>query len=254
MSKKIGLLLRSYAKTDEDVPSVVERAVKSITVAYGLRFWPLVPVFGAIVVLVPCDHDCKKTANAILRTLPHYYIDQNVYVVEVLGHHSCGALNDGMDILATLGMDYSVVVSNKAIESLTADTMEVMTEAFEKGAKAVGVAVDELQGAVLTGRIQNTFSGWDIKALREIGGFDSEIGVEEIAPTVRLIQKYGPCIAVLHPHDVPPLDIRKSAEGEARHAEVMNTKIERQIAEVKRLDVDFSFIKSGIMPGYPITV
>ncbi|MBI5401170.1 MAG: hypothetical protein HZB12_03605 [Candidatus Yonathbacteria bacterium] len=257
MSKKIGLLLRSYAKTAEDVPGVVERALKSINRVSNL--WRLrddSPAFNQIIIVTPIDYDCSETAEAIrtiLCTRAWQYIE-NVTVLEAPGHHSCGALNSGVDILATLGVGYTVIVSNKAIAALTADTTEAIIEAFDVGAKAVGVAVDELQDVVLDGRIQNTCAGWEINALRAVGGFDSEKGVEEIASTVRLIREYGACIAVLDPKKKPVLDIRKTADGKARHDEVMNTKIARQLAEVERVGSDFNFIKSGIMPGYPLTV
>lgn len=208
--------------------SVVERAIKSIKYAYELRtvLFPR-PVFDAIVVLVPYDYDCGETANAIIRALPHSYINQNVYVVNVLGHHSCEALNNGMEILATLGMDYAIVLSNKALQTLTSGTIEAMLEAFNKGAKIIGVAIDELQDVVLEGRVQNTFAGWDVRALRGVGGFDSEKGVEEVSSTVRLIRRHGPCIAVLDPEEKPALHIRESADGKAHHEEVLTTKIAR---------------------------
>lgn len=253
--KKIGLLLRSYAKNPEDVPGVVARAVKSIRHASGLCDKNGEQVFTSIIVLIPREYDRGYTGRAILRQLETSLILHMVAVFEVAGHHSCGVLNHGIKLLDDIGIDFAAIVSNKAIEALTVDNVEAMLEAFDKGAKVVGVAVaDELQNAVLDGRIQNTFAGWDIKALREIGGFDSEIGIEEIAPTVRMIHKYGPCIATILPGSMPVLDIRRTADGEARHAAVMNTKIERQVAEVQRLDVDFSFIKSGVMPDYKPTV
>lgn len=250
MGKKIGLLLRSYAKKAEDVPGVVARAIKSIEHASGLRNEDGRPLFVDIVVVVPREYDCGYTAGAILKELPSSLL-RRVSAFEVPGHHSCRALNGGIDVLASLGVDYAIIISNKAIEALTASTVKAVLEALDKGAKVVGVAIDELQDVVLEGRIQNTFSGWDVQALLAVGGFDSEKGVEEVAPTVRLIRKYGPCIAVLNPNKKLALDIRKTADGDARHKEVMTTKLERQLAEAKRVGADFDFIKDGIMPGYP---
>jgi len=253
MSKKIGLLLRNFAKTSTAADEVVRRAVKSITRAHDLRGKNGEPVFEAVIVLVPEEHDYGGTANAIIRALPADYIEQRAYVLEVSGHHSCEALNEGIEILANMEVDYAVILSNKAIRALTSNVLEAMLEAFAKGAKVVGVAVDELREFVLEGRIQNTFAGWDIKALQEVGGFDSETGVEEISPTVRLVREYGPCIAVLDPHEKPALDIRKTDDGHARHNEVMTTKLTRQQQEVERIGADFAFIRSGIMPGCPIS-
>lgn len=254
MSKKIGLLLRSYAKKPEDVAGVAARAIKSIEHARSLYDDSGDLMIGKIVVLIPADYDCGETAFAIIQALPVSVPEDEVFVIEVLGHHSCGALNHGVEVLSTLGVEYAVIISNKAIEALTTDTMVAMSEALDNGAKVVGVAVDELQEIVLEGRIQNTFAGWDIRALLDVGGFDSENGVEEFSPTVRLILEHGPCIAVLDPTDKPALDIRKSADGKARHEEVMTTKRKRQQEEADRMEVDFIFIKNGIMPGYPRTI
>lgn len=250
--KKIGLLLRSYAKKEEDVPSVVERALKSIEHASKLRDRGYRTLFSSILVLVPRDYDCGLTADLIREQIARRDFSTRVMVAKTDGHHSCGTLNSGINFLESReNLDYAVIISNKAIEALTVETMESMLEAFDRDAKVVGVAVDELQDVVLEGRIQNTFSGWDIQALRDVGGFDSEKGVEEISPTVRLIRQYGPCVAVLDSKEKPALDIRQSADGKARHEEVMTTKLARQQKEADRMGVDFSFIKSGIMPGYP---
>lgn len=250
--KKIGLLLRSYAKNPEDVPGVVTRAVKSIRHASSLRDENGEQIFTSIIVLIPREYDRGYTGRAILRQLETSLILHMVAVFEVAGHHSCGVLNHGIKLLDDIGIDFAVIVSNKAIEALTADKVEAMLEAFDKGAKVVGVAVDELGDGVIEGRIQNTLSGWDVKALLKVGGFDSEIGVEEISPTVRLVREYGPCIAPLVPHNAAPLDIREG--GEVRHSEVIETKLTRQLAEVARVDSNFTFIQSGVMPDYPLTV
>lgn len=254
MNKKIGLLLRSYAKKPAAVEEVVHRAVKSITRAHDLRDKNGDPMFEAVVVLVPKEHDYGGTANAIIKALPSEYIEQRAYVLEVPGHHSCGALNVGIEILAGMEIDYAVILSNKAIQALSVNVLEAMLEAFAAGAKVVGVAVDELQEFVLEGRIQNTFAGWDVQALREVDGFDSLTGVEEVTPTVRLLWTYDKCIAVLVPDEAVPLNIRASADGKARHEEVMNTKLARQQEAIQNMGVDFEYIKNGMMAGFPKSV
>lgn len=253
MRKKIGLLLRSYAKTPEDVSGVVARAVRSVTHASSLIDLNGEAIFHTIMVLVPRDYDCGGAAKALKKELK-LFEDCDPYIVslEVYGHHSCEALNRGIELCEYL--EYAVIASNKAIQALTIESITAMRYAFDQGAKVVGVSVEELQEVILDGRVQNTFAGWNVRALREVGGFDSEKGVEEVSPTVRLIRRYGPCIAVLDPKEKPTLDIRKSADGKARHDEVMMTKIARQQEEVDRMGVDFNFIKSGIMPGYPQSV
>lgn len=254
MSKKIGLLLRSFAKTGEEVSGVVERATKSIQRAASMRYHRAnsMFMFESIVVVVPGDFDCGTTATEIKREARNWFSQFEVLTPN--GHHSCEALNEGVKFLAGQGIDYVVIISNKAIEAMNETILSSMLEAFDNGAKVVGVAVDELRDVVGSGRVQNTFAGWDIKAFLEVGGFDSSTGVEEIAPSVRLIQKYGPCVAALLPSEVSSLNIRKSVDGEARHKEVMTTKLDRQEKECERLGIDFKFIESGIMTGYPQTV
>jgi len=254
LSKKIGLLLRSYAKTTEDVPGVVSRALKSIEHACSLRDKNGERIFSRVAVIVPRDHDCGHTRWEIVRALPISELFQPALIRDVPGHHSCGALNEGIVILDSFNIDYAVIISNKAIKALTVPVVEAIIEAFAKGAKVVGVAVDELQEFVLEGRIQNTFAGWDVRALREVGGFDSLAGVEEVTPTVRLLWTYDKCIATLVPKEVPTLDIRKTNDGKARHEEVMKTKLDRQQEEVEKVGVDFNFIKNGMMAGYPKSV
>jgi len=130
----------------------------------------------------------------------------------------------------------------------TKKVLQSADEAFESGAAVVGVVVDELESIILSGCVQNTFAIWDQS---KFPGFQTDLGVEEIDPLVRLVQEHGQCIAVLDPSEKPRLNVRKSADGAARHREVMETKLARQQQEVDRLGIDFDFIRSGILPGYP---
>ncbi len=253
MSKKFGLLLRSYAKTKAEVSGVVERAIASIRRADEMRDEEGNAQFGQIVVIVPRDYDCSSTAELIRKHMDFIVPNSRVAVIEPKGHHSCGALNAGVDLLWDACYKRVVIISNKTIVALTAPAMTAISAAFQEGAKVVGVAVDELGDIVRQGRVQNTFAAWDIKALVGVGVFDSDGGVEEIAPSIRLVRKYGQCIAVLIPSEIPVLDIRQSQDGVARHREVMVTKIARQGHEMFRLDADHDFLEKGIMPGYPKT-
>lgn len=250
---EFGVILRSYAKNSEEVPAVVARAVRSIKHIWSVRDKNDRHIFKSVVVVVPKDYDCGLTAKAVRMALPPYdpFFEFNSMVIEPKGHHSCEALNEGVSVLYEQGIDYVEIVSNKAIGAMTHANCYLMLEAFRRGAKVVGVATDELADIVKAGRVQNTFAGWEVKALLEVGGFDSQTGVEEIAPSVRLIQKYGPCIGVIAPAEMPALDIRKSADGVARHNEVMTTKNSRQCDECDRMGVDFEFIKQGILVRYP---
>ena len=250
--KKIGLLLRSYASQRKDVLGVVDRAVESIKRASRLQKDGK-PIFDQMVILVPSNYDCSITADAIRRELEMFQIPR-VMILEAEGDHASDVLNVGTDLLLGYGIDHAVIASNKAINALTVENMSAIIRAFDKGAKAVGVAIYELQDIILQGRLQNTFCCWDIKALQAVGGFDSKIAVEEIAPIVRLIREYGPCIAVIVPSQMPSLAIRRSAEGIARYKAVTGTKTTRQTEELQRVDSTFEFVQSGIMPDYPLTV
>lgn len=252
--QQYGLILRSYAKSKDEAPKVVDRAIKSINHAKWVYLKKGIAAFGRIVVVTPKDYDCGATAVLLREKLFLEKIDDRVLVIEPEGHHSREALNAAVELLADEGYTKTVIISNKAIANLKGATMQAVEVAFEQGAKVVGVAIDEMRDVVREGRIQNTFAAWDIPAILNVGVFDAADGVEEVAPSVRILQKHGPCIAVLVPEDVPPLDIRESADGVARHKEVMDTKHDNQMSECERLGVDFSFIKSGVMPGYPAIV
>ncbi len=253
MSAKIGLLLRSYAKESSDAEDVAKRAIKSVKNAYHLFDESGNHIFEQIVVLVPRDYDCGDTALLIREKLLQERLTDRTVVSSPQGHHSCGVLNAGIEILESEGVGYAVIISNKAIAALNHSVMRAIAAAFEEGAKVVGVAVDELQDVVIAGRVQNTFAAWDIQTLIDVGGFDSENGEEEIAPSIQLVRKYGQCIAALVPSEVIVLDIRKSPDGVARHHEVMTTKATRQHSAADRLGTNFMFIQNGIMPGYPKT-
>lgn len=239
--KKIGILFRSYAKTSELLPEVEKRALKSARIACGL---------GRTYFCVPVEYDCGKTAGCLRELFARNSLDASV--LECVGHHSAGSLNAAVNSIFTDGLTHVAIISNKAVNYLTAEAMAMANEAFMDGAKVVGFAIDELAEIVREGRIQNTFAIWNIEGLMmlDVPGFNSETGVEEIALSVRLIRKYGPCIAVLIPSS-GKLDVRQSKDGEERHKEVMETKFRRQFEEAQRVGADFDFIKVGIMLGYP---
>ena len=170
--------------------------------------------------------------------------------MSVAGYHSCEVLNAGIEKLHELNVDITIILSNKAVEYINNCTLVSIGEAFDSGAKIVGVAVDELKEGVCKGFVQNTFTAWNSDDLRSVGGFDSKIDVEEVAPSIKMIRKFGKCIAIL----VPPsqvLEVRSSGDGQDRHSEVMQNKINNQDLEVQRLGVERSFLTDGILDGYP---
>ncbi|MFA5831671.1 MAG: hypothetical protein WC878_07645 [Candidatus Paceibacterota bacterium] len=112
----------------------------------------------------------------------------------------------------------------------------------------VGVRIKELND-VQDSPIQNTFAVWDMKTMpfneKHQWGFDSELGVEEVAPLIRLQKLYGKCAAVINAEG--SLDIRESEDGKARHKEVRDTKRALQEQEAKRLGVTLDFVKENIV-------
>jgi hypothetical protein len=246
---KTALLVRSYTPNDGEVADRAERALKVAQAASTFDSIALVAF------LVPTDHDCGKTAQAIRNRLYDAGANNKTIVIEAGGHHSCGALNEALRDLNAKYVERVVIMSGKAQGYLTGATLGGIDEAFVKGAKIVGVAVDEHVELVHEGRVSNTFCAWDLNALLDVGGFDSDVGVEEIAAALKIVhanEHKGPCIAVLDAPGV--LDVLKVASAKARHAEVMATKTSRQQSEAARLGYNLKFLKTGIMPGYPKAV
>lgn len=237
-----GVLVRAYAKESEKMPEVVARAVENAKI--------LSKIFVGVAIVVPRDYDCGSTAEKIREGLALLEL-QNIIVVEPHGHHSREALNEGILelVLRFDVIDRVAIISGKAVGNISPAVMTGVNEAFENGARVVGLAIEKLAPIVLEGRVQNTFAVWDIPSFVEVGGFASKEGVEEIEPLVELVRQFGKCIAVLQPKDGGKLVIRDG--GHDRHKEVINYKIERQQSAVSCLGVDFTFIQSGILPGYP---
>lgn len=248
--RSYDLVLRVYTPKPEEVAARVERALKHVrqVVELSKEF----PALRRVVLLVPRDYDCGQTYQALSAGVDAEGLLDRVATYAPSGHHSCEVLNFGLRI-AHLDASHAIVISGKAMPNLTSSALRRIDQAFEKGAKVSGLAVDELRDIVLGGCIQNTFAVWEADALWQVGGFDSSTGVEEIAPLARLVRKFGPCIAPIDP-GAGKLDIHASETARARHHEVMTTKIVRQKAELKRVDADFSDVVSGLMPGYPRSI
>lgn len=242
--RKYGILVRVYTPKPEEVPDRVERALGHAR--HILEVMNEFPAMKRAIFLVPSDHDCKETLLALRTRFAHEAISiSKITVLSFPGHHSCEVLNRGLTELS-YDTSHALIVSGKMISYLTRAALLSIDQAFERGAKVVGVAADELRDIVLAGRIQNTFAGWDITALLDEYAFDSKGGVEEVAPLIRLARRFGRCIAPID-IDGGVLDVHASETAIARHKKVMATKIARQTAECERLDSSFEFIQSAIM-------
>ncbi len=236
-----GVLLRVYTPKAEEVPDRVKRATLHVRqIQEVAREFPRLK---KTMLLVPRDHDCGKTAAALREAVEEF--GTSVEVLDPPGYHSMEVLNEGVHALES-HVSHAIIISGKALSYLTAKNLVTVDDAVSAGAKVAGLALPELAGIVRSGRIQNTFAVWDIEALTSVGGFDSKLDVEEVAPIIRLIRLYGPCVAPLECGGTG-LDIHGSETAQARHEEVMRTKIEAQQHECERLEATFETIKAGVI-------
>ncbi len=235
-SKKIGALLRCFAKKPEFVEGAVAQtlslAEKFATIKVGGQ-----SVVSRIEVLIPRDEsytdvDCGETALAMRTAIDSLaWAKGRVFVSEVKhGDLFCGILNYGMARLLRAGCDYGIIASKEAGSYFNQETAEALVKAAEDGARAIGLAISELTDSIMEGRIANTMGMWHITSLMQVGGFDLRsakpkkasvfrgkalvgwddareeslwsydlASVEEIIPLVRLVDTFGPCIAPLFP-------------------------------------------------------
>ncbi|MBI1974292.1 MAG: hypothetical protein HYS51_00300 [Candidatus Zambryskibacteria bacterium] len=179
--------------------------------------------------LVPTDYDFGGTSHALDEALLNF---SKADVVSAEGHHSSFAINVVLKDLAFHNFTHVLIASNKAISYLDEDVVRRAMAQFGVGMRVVGVRIKELDD-VHEMQIENTLAFWELNALKRVGWFDSEVGVEEITPLIRITRKYGQCAALISGVD-GQLSIRHSEDGRNRHKEVKETKRERQEKEAQR--------------------
>lgn len=233
---KTAVLFRSYAKERDLIPEVVKRALESAK--------HVADMFDSCVFLVPIDHDCGGTIVALRSAIANE--DLTASVIGCAGFHSCGALNEAVRALEWAEFDVVCIVSNKAVSYLTDETVSKAIDVMESGSKVVGVLIGELS-SVEVFPIENTACFWNIPALLKAGGFQSDSQVEEIAPVVKILKDNGEVAVITGKGE---LNIRSSADGQARHTEVKKEKQRKQSAELKRLGVDPKWVNSRIVNLY----
>jgi hypothetical protein len=239
--RRYGILLRTYTAKPEGVADRVIRATEHMEQVQLV--WAAFPALVHTVLLVPKDYDCGQTAHE----LRGGGFDDTVTVLDPSGYHSCEVLNAGVLRLRELGCSHALILSGKAMPYLTAENLLRIDAAFASGAKVAGLALPELADIVRAGRIQNTFAAWDIEALWEVGCFDCREDVEEIAPLIRLIGRFGQCITPLD-CEGGLLDVHPSAEAQERHRTVMAGKLAGQNRECVRLGANFATIQAHVLP------
>jgi hypothetical protein len=281
---KIGLILRTYAIKKDDVPKRVKMLDEIVNKATSVRFGSKQAI-KKIDILVwkdekkyPGQTDCGKLTPTLRE---HFGSTKHVRVWTIdRGDIFCATLNKGIAIQSQAGCRYSVIASAEANSYWNQETIGRMILAAANGAKAIGVALNELQESILEGRIANTFAMWHNMSLLTVGGFDlraskpindktahymrgwkeefGEVyyhlaGVEEMIPLARMADLYGECIAPIMPfsegkdqvYQIPTdPDLLKT------YLKKMGTKLERQITFLTMEGVDTSFLKGGVMEDY----
>jgi len=288
-SKKVGALLRCFARDVTQVDRVVELTLASIDRMTSVSVDGK-PFVTHIEVLVPVDpsydeRDVGLTAPA-LRSAITQKGWKNVHVNEVKhGDIFVGLLNYGVGKLLRTGCDYGIVLSKEAESYFTETAARDLIAAAETGARVCGLALQELSESIHQGRIVNTFAMWHLLSLVQVGAFDhrsakpkrdasiksraeawdsarqfyayDNAGVEEIIPIIRLVRTFGPCIAPLSPRGdnqqvwTAP-DPTLDPEGYVRHVNKLGTKFIRQsyFATCESIDPEMTFIEGGVLEQY----
>jgi hypothetical protein len=288
MSKRVvGMILRVYANREEDIPkriAMVREAVERGR-AVAIRHKRLIK---KIDILVWADKrypesDCGKTTETLKKIFKNE--NEDLSITEVTDADIfCGILNQGIyRQIRYAHADYTTIVSSEAFSYMTNETFESMVEAACKGARAIGVAINELTQSILEGRICNSFSMWHNESLATVNMFDIRsakpierpgifylkgwsqekdeyvyyhlAGVEEITALVRMTDNFGSCIAPVIPsgpgvHQYLIPDPAKDKEGWDRYVAKIATKTNRQIVYLAYEGCDISSLKGGVMPEY----
>lgn len=223
------------------------------------------------------DTDCGHTYSAMVEAFgDHEY----VHIEEVpFGDIFCGLGNYGFALQLQSGMTHTMTMSPEVYSYVRLDTLDAMIDKLALGARAVGVALNELEESVLAGRLSGTFMIWDLLSLMTVGGLDLRAarprddreahymrgwhqdkgdvyyhlaGVEEMIPLARMVEYFGPCLAAVLPqgdgrqrYQVP--DRERQPELWERHVKKMGTKFERQSALLASIGYDTSWLKGGLM-------
>lgn len=282
--KRFGLILRVFSPKAE----LVEKSVTQITETLDLADKLMIDgrqVFSRIDIMVSADShygdtDCGLTREELIKNVFTVNRQINQIHISEISHGDiyCGMLNYGVANQMRDRIDFSMILSSGIKNYITSENISAMLEALEKGAKVTGLAITELAPSILDGRIANTCAIWHNVSLITVGGFDlraskplkddrlanyirgwslekgevfyNAAGVEEIFPLIRLIKNFGPCIAPILPVTGARWEVSNDPDVQKRELSKLGTKFERQMRWAVMEDVDFSFIKGGVMPEY----
>ncbi len=248
MKSSYGWILRVYAPNEADVSKRVIRVAGIVEKIRKVSD-------GPILVLVTYDKDCgstRKAASIMFEEFP------DVIVSSPDGSPCTKVLNSGLSQLRSLGCTHAIVISNKTVSAVTSKSMTAIEKAVSDDAKVIGVIPGGLsKSTLLPGSVQNTFAVWEIESALKLGGFRYEHplkgGVEEVSLQLRMIQKYGKCVALIETSKVE-FDVLGTAEARQRFDELAQSKLEHQEFLVRREGYPLDIFSEATMTGYPVTV
>ncbi len=286
---RVGLLMRVFALSAHDADRQVESVSRALEYALALTS-DRGPIFSRIDLLVSSDDryaESDKGGLAVrLKDLARRrFLDAPIVVSEVKrGDVYAMLLNYGIASQMEDRVSYSFIVSHRLSQYITQENIIRMLYVMHERARVCGLVIPETDTMIESGRVQNSFACWHNKSLVSVGGFDlvaasprvSPVqpvhvskhdegnikhvttgtssypiaGTEEIIPLIRLIDTFGPCIAVV-PH---PTSHRNnlgttvmSGKELQRHNDKMATKEYRQQTFAATLGVKLEYIQQGLM-------
>ncbi len=278
----VGFLIRTFATKKEQVEKRSELTVNIVEKMMATKVAGQKVFAGGNVLIFADKHfgdraDCGQMLPALTETIKHEAV-----VVEECHHGDlfCGLGNLGLVRTANRGFKWMFAISPEAASYMNEKNMTKLVEAAMNGAKAIGLAINELQSSIFEGCITNTFAMWNVEALFTVGGYDlmaamaddpnhanwkrgwdsekgfvfyPSQGVEEIPALCRMIKVYGQCIATILPSQANRAKYKLPTNPALleRHIAKMSAKYARQISMAEKTGFDLSYIKGGILDGYP---
>jgi hypothetical protein len=273
MDKRVVVLLRTFARTQDKVVGTAEKVVQVANMLATMEGdgWAITNVLS----VVPLDKRYKDSDCGELVSLLRDKLDQwdcpvfGLYVGDLFVGAQNFALNVFLNSPDDHGpVDYLIVAAPSAVQAgyLDQDTVSAMVAAFKAGAKVAPIAVPEdgIDEFVARGTAGGPIIGWDLKALAEVGkGFDQaaaqpmiggdnpNAGCEEIHPIIRLIKEYGPCYAPIAPRNITAKKRVLEGEDLDRHRKQIESKTRRQLAHAASLGIDsLEFFAKGVMEEF----
>ena len=279
MQIKLGVILRCFARSDDQITKQVEEVSQAIGMI-GSLFPSAYFSLLRMDVVIPTDPrfidvDCGQT-HAAFESQSRSMRWQTVCVSTRKLDLFSGLVNEAAARQLSFGCTHSLVFSSTCVDLISNANVEAMTRPFSDGARATGLILPDptLGEFIRRGCITNTFAIWDLVAFFAVGGLDLALrnrykddrfntyvrGAKDEAipitgleiPTVaRLIDSYGPCVAPVVPVTAGEWKKPNDEEGRRREDAKMRSKATRHLAIAALYGFDLSFIEAGILPGYP---